>query len=293
MRLSSVRDCLGVGCRPCKRCRPMHVDGGPDWLSGLLAQVEERTQRGEPVDEKSLRTLGLSKQHLGRWFARHCGFTFGAYCRMRSLAREMGTHVYEAHSPDSTGRKKLFESLQPRETSRGSDVPQTTLLVNRLMTPLGPMVACAGDDGVYLLEFAERRILDAQWSRLARLFSARYRIGVNSHLRQLHEEINQYFAGQRKAFDVSIVDRATDFQAAVWKQLSSIPLGQTSTYQQLAVQLERPKAVRAVGRANGDNRLAILIPCHRVVGSDGSLTGYGGGLDRKKWLLDHEKKMMG
>jgi O-6-methylguanine DNA methyltransferase len=92
---------------------------------------------------------------------------------------------------------------------------------------------------------------------------------------------------------VPLVNDGTEFQNKVWKQLVNIPVGKTSTYQKLATKIRKPKAVRAVGRANGDNRLTILIPCHRVVGSDGSLTGYGGGLDRKHWLLQHEREMVG
>ena len=167
------------------------------------------------------------------------------------------------------------------------------ILVNRLVTPLGPMVVCASERGIILLEFADRRMLETQLVRIARIFEAQFRVGVNEHIRQLDRELGEYFSGTRREFDVALMDIATDFQNSVWEQLKSIPLGETSTYQRLAVRLDKPKAVRAVGRANGDNRLTILIPCHRVVGSDGSLTGYGGGLDRKQWLLDHERKMVG
>jgi AraC family transcriptional regulator of adaptative response/methylated-DNA-[protein]-cysteine methyltransferase len=292
--LPTVRDCLGLGCRPCKRCKPMHVDGGPEWLQPLFNMIEDLTKLNQLVDERSLRTLGLTKQSLGRWFATHQQFTFDAYCRMRRLGFELGTHFCHAESKDSVGRKRLFEPLLQRKAIRLYERERSgPMLVNRVITRLGPMVVCANDDGICLLEFADRRMLETQLVRIAKLFDAHFRIGINEHVRQLDVEMREYFAGRRRNFEVALVDGATEFQNSVWEQLKTIPLGETSTYQKLAIRLGKPNAVRAVGRANGDNRFTILIPCHRVLGSDGSLTGYGGGLDRKQWLLDHERKIVG
>lgn len=292
LKLSSVRDCLGIGCRPCKRCKPMHVEGGPDWLQPLFDLVEACGTNRLLVDEKQLRSLGLSKQQLGRWFATHHQITFDAYCRMRRLAFELGTRCCHQRSEDSIGRKALFRTLLERKAPTLTEMECAQILVvNRLLTPLGPMVVCASEQGICLLEFSDRRMLETQLVRTAKLFDAQFRLGVNAHVRQLARELCEYFAGVRTQFDVELMDFATEFQNSVWEQLKSIPLGKTSTYQQLATQLKKPQAVRAVGRANGDNRISILIPCHRVIGSDGSLTGYGGGLDRKKWLLDHERKV--
>lgn len=104
------------------------------------------------------------------------------------------------------------------------------------------------------------------------------------------EQLEQYFAGQRKDFDLKLNPRGTDFQKKVWKLLQNIPHGKTSTYKDLSNEFGNPLAIRAVASANGKNPLWILIPCHRVIGSDGSLTGYAGGLWRKKWLLEHERQ---
>jgi O-6-methylguanine DNA methyltransferase len=114
--------------------------------------------------------------------------------------------------------------------------------------------------------------------------------GSNAHLDELAAEIEEYFAGRRLAFDATIVRRGTAFQEAVWDRLLAIPAGETRSYADIAREIGRPSAVRAVARANGDNRLAILVPCHRVIGSDGSPTGYGGGVWRKRWLLAHERE---
>lgn len=108
-------------------------------------------------------------------------------------------------------------------------------------------------------------------------------------LRRAAEQLRAYFAGQRRSFDLPLRMQGTDFQLAVWRALLTIPYGETRSYAQIAAQIGRPKACRAVGLANGQNPLAIIVPCHRVIGADGSLTGYGGGLDMKRLLLDLEQ----
>jgi methylated-DNA-[protein]-cysteine S-methyltransferase len=104
-------------------------------------------------------------------------------------------------------------------------------------------------------------------------------------------QLAEYFAGQRDDFDLPLAPKGTDFQRAVWKALTKIPFGETRSYAQIAQAIGKPHAVRAVGAANGANPIALIVPCHRVIGSDGSLTGYGGGLPRKKWLLAHESRL--
>lgn len=109
--------------------------------------------------------------------------------------------------------------------------------------------------------------------------------------KELKDSVNQlqeYFEGKRKEFNIKLFPKGTDFQKKVWKQLEGIPFGKTATYQQMANQLGDPKVIRAAASANGKNPISIIIPCHRVIGSDGSLTGYAGGLHRKKWLLEFE-----
>ena len=115
--------------------------------------------------------------------------------------------------------------------------------------------------------------------------------GSHRVLDQATLEIAEYFEGKRKSFTLPLAPRGTDFQRRVWDALLNIPAGETRSYADIARSIGQPSAVRAVARANGDNFRGIIIPCHRVIGSDGSLTGYGGGLARKQWLLDHEKKM--
>jgi AraC family transcriptional regulator, regulatory protein of adaptative response / methylated-DNA-[protein]-cysteine methyltransferase len=167
------------------------------------------------------------------------------------------------------------------------------ILTAQIETPLGLMVAGAAEEGICLLEFNDRRMLNTEYKDLARLLKTAIEAGENKYTRAIRKQLDEYFKGKRKEFTVPLVTPGTAFQQAVWKELQKIPFGSTRSYQSQAEILKRPEAVRAVANANGTNRISIVIPCHRVIGSDGKLTGYGGGLKRKKWLLDHEKKYSG
>lgn len=160
----------------------------------------------------------------------------------------------------------------------------------RIETPLGPMIACANEKGICLLEFTDRRMLESELKELARCLNASISPGENDHFDRLKIQLQQYFEGTRKGFDLPLCSPGTEFQQKVWKQLQTILYGSTRSYKEQAIAIGNPDAVRAVARANGMNRIAVLIPCHRVIGSNGKLTGYGGGLWRKKYLLDIELK---
>ena len=150
------------------------------------------------------------------------------------------------------------------------------------------MIAGAAEDGICLLEFSDRRMLETQLLRLKKWFEAELVPGSSPYFEPLNQQIQAYFKGELRKFDVPLSAPGTDFQKQVWQALLAIPYGETCSYKQMAAQIQRPTAVRAVARANGDNRLAILIPCHRVIGDNGHLTGYGGGLWRKQYLLELE-----
>jgi AraC family transcriptional regulator of adaptative response/methylated-DNA-[protein]-cysteine methyltransferase len=170
------------------------------------------------------------------------------------------------------------------------------LLITRIETPLGTMVAAAVDEGRAVLDFADRRaartaLRDA--SRRLRAFPTALSpnaAGSHPQLAALQRQLADYFAGTRRIFDLPLaIPDGTAFETSVWRWLRSIPPGETRTYADGAAAVGRPAAVRAVGRANGRNPVAIVVPCHRVIGSDGDLTGYGGGLWRKQALLDLER----
>lgn len=160
--------------------------------------------------------------------------------------------------------------------------------MHKLATPLGDMVAVANDRGICLLEFADCARLDVACRGLEQHFGASIASGENACIRQVQRELAEYFNGQRTVFEVPIDTPGTDFQHRVWALLRTIPYGTTTSYQAQAAALQHPKAIRAMAAANGQNRVAIIVPCHRVIGKGGQLTGYAGGLARKRWLLDLE-----
>lgn len=162
----------------------------------------------------------------------------------------------------------------------------TTL--TRFQSPLGPLVAATTDRGICLLEYANKHRLEAQTGLLRQHFNAEPVEGEHSLLLRLEAELEAYFAGELQSFTVPLEAPGTAFQREIWRYLSGIPYGETRSYDRVARDLGRGGAQRAVGRANGENRIAIVIPCHRVIRADGSLSGYGGGLWRKEWLLEME-----
>jgi AraC family transcriptional regulator of adaptative response/methylated-DNA-[protein]-cysteine methyltransferase len=167
------------------------------------------------------------------------------------------------------------------------------ILQTIIKTPVGDMVAAATENGICLLEFSDRKMLPTEYRDLTKLLKMTFKEGENIHLKQLSRELKEYFNGKRKEFSLPLIAPGSDFQKKVWEELLKIPYGSTRSYMEQSIALGKPESIRAVANANGMNRIAIIIPCHRVIGSDGSLTGYGGGLKRKKWLLDHEKKFSG
>ncbi len=164
------------------------------------------------------------------------------------------------------------------------------IMVTRISTPLGPMLAGATQDGICLLEFVDRRMLEAQMSRLKKSLKADLIPGQSKHFNVLKAQLEEYFSGERREFSLPLVIDGTPFQKKVWSCLQTIPYGETRSYKEQAIAVGNPQAVRAVARSNGDNRIAVIIPCHRVIGSNGELIGYGGGLWRKQYLLNLESE---
>lgn len=156
-------------------------------------------------------------------------------------------------------------------------------------TPLGPMIAAEWDGRLAMLEFHDRRMLATQFARLARLLRCTFELAPAPLFDEIRRELSAYFAGRLERFAVPVLTDGTAFQQEVWAELMRIPFGMTRSYAEQARAIGRPAAVRAVARANGDNRLAIVVPCHRVIGADGSLTGYGGKVWRKEKLLELER----
>lgn len=159
--------------------------------------------------------------------------------------------------------------------------------------PLGPMILAATERGLCFAEFTDRRSFEKIVARVERMTGQQCAEGHLPVMDDAERQLREYFAGTRQLFDLPLHLAGSSFQVKVWEALLEIPYGITRSYKQQAIVVGDLAAIRAVASANGQNGLAIIVPCHRVIGSDGSLTGYGGGLDRKRWLLDHEQKYSG
>lgn len=291
----TVKDALFAGYRPCQRCRPLEADGRPpEWVAGLLGALEQDPERRLRAPE--LRALGVSPERARRYFQRTYGMSFDAYCRAQRLGRglkslrqgeDLAAAALDAGYDSESGFREAFGKHfgTPPGKARGSEVATAAWL----RTPLGPMIAAATDRGLCLLEFTDRRMLEAQLETLGRRLKLPLVPGAHPVLERLKRELAEYFAGQRREFTVPLHVSGSPFQEQVWRELLRIPYGETRSYQDVARMVGSPEAVRAVGTANGMNRIAIVIPCHRVVNKGGKLGGYGGGLWRKQRLLGLEQ----
>ena len=290
-------EALHAGFRPCLRCKPMHTTGEvPTLVEKLRKQIE-----GDPAGrlrERDLIGMGIDPSTARRQFQRYFGMSFQSYHRARRMGSALaavrkGINVLDTQLDhgfeSSSGFRDAFGKLFGTAPSKSSGV--LCLLSKWIESPLGAILALADDDGLYVFDWVDRRGLEREIVRLRA--KTKFVIVPGSHrvLDQATLEIAEYFEGKRKSFTLPLAPRGTDFQRRVWDALLNIPAGETRSYADIARSIGQPSAVRAVARANGDNFRGIIIPCHRVIGSDGSLTGYGGGLARKQWLLDHEKKM--
>lgn len=289
-----VKDVLRHGYRPCKICKPTeNKNEPPEFILQAMKMVQE--SEDEKIQDWQLKKAGLSPERIRRWFNTNHGMTFQAYQRMlriNNAFQELQSGKSVTDSAFDSGYNSLsgfgytfkkLTGLSPEEAKK-----KKIILMTRLDTPVGPMFACSTEKGICLLEFTDRRMLETELEDLQRRLDSLILLGTNDHLKQLKKEIEEYFNKERTTFEVALDTPTTAFRQQVWEKLREVPYGQTASYKEQAIKLGNPNAVRAVANANGQNRIAIVIPCHRIIGSDGSLTGYAGGLDRKKWLLQHE-----
>jgi AraC family transcriptional regulator of adaptative response/methylated-DNA-[protein]-cysteine methyltransferase len=293
----TAEDALSAGYRPCLRCKPLDVSGiAPEWISELLEKVDHAPSRRR-TDEDLLR-LKVAPLRLRRWFKEHFGTTFHTHIRARRLALALGS-LKGGSSIDDAAYDHGYESISGFREALQQNLQTTPvharrmplLLYTRLLTPLGPMIAMAEDRGLTVLEFVDRPALAAEVEELRSRYGYAAAPGRNTHLDLVEEEIAGYFAGTLQEFSVPLVTPGSEFQNRVWNALRSIPYGGVESYGGLARKIGSPTASRAVGHANGQNRISIIVPCHRVIGADGSLTGYGGGQHRKGFLLDLERRI--
>ncbi len=292
----SAASCLQAGFRPCLRCRPLDtLHGREPLVADLMTRLEAAPDR--VWSEADIVALNLDPSTVRRAFRRHLGISFLELARLRRAGRGMahlaaGNTVtdaqIEAGYDSPTGFRQAISRLL-------NDTPQqlrgrSLLKADWLETPIGAMLAVADDEQLHLLEFFDRKALATELTRLRETTRSAIQFARNSVIDSIAQELEAFFAGSSAHFKTPLAHHGTPFTRTVWKHLLAIPPGTSQSYRDLADTMGQPTALRAVARANGANQIAIVIPCHRVIGHDGSLTGYGGGLWRKQWLLEHERR---
>ncbi|MEL7530773.1 MAG: methylated-DNA--[protein]-cysteine S-methyltransferase [Bacteroidota bacterium] len=295
----SVKEALDEGFRPCKICKPtQNAHQAPEAVEAAILLVQQKPK--QKITDDELRAQGISPEAVRRWFKEHYKMTFHAYqrmCRVNQAFQELEkgksstAAAFDAGYDSLSGFGYTYKKLMGQSPSQSQG--KAPILINRLTTPLGPMFVCSTERGICLLEFVDKEKLEAEFASLQKYLGVPILWGENDHIRQARQELAEYFEGKRQRFELPLHMPGTEFQTAIWQALPAVPYGETSTYGALAKLINNPKSVRAVGAANGANRIAIVVPCHRIIGANGKLTGYAGGLERKNWLLEFERKSSG
>ena len=295
---ATVAECIEAGFRACKRCRPLESLAQADpTITALLAALDERP--GFRWREGDIESLGYDPSTVRRSFKRQFGMTFLEMARQRRLRNgfdtiSQGGSVIEAQLDSGFESASAFRAAFAKLIGKtpGTLSSDPLLYASWIPTPLGDMVAVTSDTALHLLEFIERKGLPAELARLDKTTRGRVGIGLTGPSKQIAEELDAYFSGQSASFQTPLTYHGSAFARAVWDELRLIPPGETRSYSDIARSIQQPTASRAVARANGSNQLALVVPCHRVIGADGSLTGYGGGLWRKQKLLEIERQYL-
>ena len=278
-----------AGFRACKRCRPL--EDSPALVRRLRTLVERSP--GRRIGEKQLAQLGIEPSTARRQFQRQFGQSFQAWQRAQRLGDGLatmknGARVIEAQQASGFESASGFRAAIERQFGASpSHAADSRVLHTRWVeSPLGTMLLAADEAGLRLVEFAVEKRLAREIQELDAVLVP----GRTKLLAAAERQLAEYFAGERTRFDLELAPLGTEFERRVWSELGRIPFGETRSYGEVAERIGRAGAQRAVGTANGRNKLAIVIPCHRVIRGDGELSGYGGGVARKRWLLDHERR---
>ncbi|WXU00177.1 MAG: Methylated-DNA--protein-cysteine methyltransferase [Catillopecten margaritatus gill symbiont] len=251
------------GFRPCKMCRPLSSEFDNEtyiyeyirWLE--KNQFPDKSYRKHPIS--SLEYLTKIKKD----FQKAIGISLGKYIRIKRV-----NHILENDTSEQKHPNKIF--------------------FNRLLTPIGEMIFCYTDEQLHLLEFVDRRMLETELQLLKDKLKGFFVKKQSKFSNKVLKQMEEYFDKSRTSFSIDLGLIGTDFQKNAWGALINIPHGTTMSYKEQADYLNNPSAVRAIASANGKNMIAIIVPCHRVIGSDGKMAGYGGGIERKKYLINLE-----
>lgn len=297
---NTAQEALLASFRPCMRCQPLsHPNQVSDLVRTLVEAVEADPSRR--WKDKDFDELSVDASTARRQFKKRFGMTFVEYAR----ARRMGIAIKQIREGNmvidtqlntgydsSSGFRDAFSKIMGATPTK-LDKHLNVLKASWLDTQLGPMIAISDDQALYLLEFAERRGLEREIERLRLKLKAAIVPGMTDAIQSIQTELKAYFDGKLTKFTTPIHLLGSPFQKSVWEELMRIPYGQTRSYATQAKAIGKQTAYRAVANANGANQIAIVVPCHRIINSNGDLGGYGGGIRRKQWLIEHEKKYAG
>ncbi len=293
---ASVGECIEAGFRACKKCHPLKPTASADPAIGTLLKVlDERPEYR--WSETDIEKMGFDLSTIRRSFKRQFGMTFLEMARQRRL-REGFETILDGGKVIEAQIDARFESASAFRASfakligwaPGTLDSNPILFADWVETPLGDMISICSQSQLHLLEFVDRKALKTEVTKLAKLAKGKLGIRKSDPGEQIKCELRAFFDGQSASFLTPLALTGSPFAQGVWNELRRIPAGSTRSYSEIAKRIGQPSAIRAVARANGANQIALVIPCHRVIGADGSLTGYGGGLWRKQKLLEIERQ---
>lgn len=295
---SSIVSAMEAGYRPCKRCSPLMPGGLKDPLVvKLLVTLENSPDKR--WSESDVQSMDLDPSTVRRAFKRQFGITFLEMARLRRVGRGVdaitdGNQIIDAQLDANYESGSGFRAAISRQIGLSPTHARKHqfLKADWIDTPIGTMLAITDDQALYLLEFVDRPALANEIEKLKQLTRSEIIFGRTAALDLLDQELTGYFSGKNQTFKTKLFEFGSLFTRKVWDALKALPIGKLYTYAELAKDLGQPSASRAVAKANGANQISIIIPCHRVIGANGSLTGYGGGLWRKRWLIEHERRMI-
>lgn len=289
---SSASEALSAGYRACKRCHP--AGGDTELIRRLITFIED--DPSAKITTAALAGRGIDAATARRQFLSRFGMSFTDYARARRIAMGAktlgkGGSVIEAQLDagfdSASGFRTAYSKIFGTAPSKGNPAP---LFIDWLETPMGRMIAIADEQALFLLEFTNRKNMRRQFDRLRKIQGRPVLPGRTKITEQIETELKHYFTGTLERFETPLSTSGTAFQRQTWDALQTIPYGETWSYAELAEKIGKPAAVRAVASANANNGLALIIPCHRVIGKNGGLGGYAGGIGRKRDLLDLEAK---
>lgn len=293
----TVGECIEAGFRACKRCHPIQAAAQNEpIIMALLGRLDDQPQRR--WSEQDVADMGYDLSTVRRAFKRHFGMTFLEMARQRRIREgfetlALGGSVLTAQMDASFESPSAFRAAFAKLLGcPPADLKSDALMrATWIATPLGDMIAISSPTHLHLLEFVDRKGLPAELKKMQQATPGGLGLGRFAPAEQAQAELADYFAAKSARFETPLAYHGSDFTKRVWHALETIPAGETRSYGDIARQIGQPTAMRAVARANGANQIALMIPCHRVIGADGSLTGYAGGLWRKQRLIEIERAL--